>query len=171
MSEKIVVALNLAGMNEINYTQYLSSIRSSMMAKGQKEQIKFCFNLFDHDGNGFVCARDLDVLNTQFTGTSSLLQSDFLALASMFNFKQTHENYKLHLMKVPTQILKKKTGGLQSTSASPAAKRPPPSPLKRMLSKPMQSRDFDAVEELKLEPETSHRMRQNSRHTIFDDVI
>jgi len=93
VAEKIVSALNMAGQTEINFTNYLGSIRANLMAKGQRDQLKFCFNLFDHDGNGYICPNDIDVFNTQYTGTCSLLSSDFLALANMFSFKSDNPNY------------------------------------------------------------------------------
>ena len=87
MVDKIISALNLKGMDPVNFTSYLSNIKTYMMAKSHREQLRFTFNLFDHDSNGFICPNDIDVFNTQFTGTNSLLSSDFLALAKMFSFK------------------------------------------------------------------------------------
>ena len=37
MSEKIVSALNLGGMDYLNFTEYLGHIKSHMMAKSHKE--------------------------------------------------------------------------------------------------------------------------------------
>ena len=64
MTEKIVSVLNWTGNDQINFTSYLGSLKMHMMAKGHREQLKFCFNLFDHDGNGYICPNDMDVFNT-----------------------------------------------------------------------------------------------------------
>ncbi len=64
MVDKIINALNFKGMNPINFTAYLGNLKAAMMGKGHREQLKFCFNLFDHDGDGFICPNDLDVFNT-----------------------------------------------------------------------------------------------------------
>ena len=58
-----------------------------MMGKGIREQLKFCFQMFDHDGDGFISPNDMLVFNTQFMGKCDLLASDFLALTHMFSFK------------------------------------------------------------------------------------
>lgn len=47
MSEKIVTALNCKGVDPLNFTAYLGAFKSNMMIKGHREQLKFCFNLFD----------------------------------------------------------------------------------------------------------------------------
>ena len=70
-------------MEDVNFTSYLAGVRAAMV-KSHREVLKFCFNLFDHDSNGLICANDIDVFNTLYTGTCSLLSSDFLALANMF---------------------------------------------------------------------------------------
>ena len=90
MAERIISILNFTGQDIINFTGYLGSLKAHMMTKSHREQLKFCFNLLDHDGNGFICPQDMDVFNTQYTGTCPLLASDFLALANMFSFKQKH---------------------------------------------------------------------------------
>ena len=83
MAEKIVDSLNLLGVEHVNFTSYLAGVRSAMV-KSQREVLKFCFNLFDHDANGLICPKDIDVFNTLYTGTCSLLSSDFMALTNMF---------------------------------------------------------------------------------------
>ena len=90
MVDKIVAVLNLTGQDQINFTAYLGSVRQAMMSKGHKEQLRFCFNLMDHDGNGYICPNDIDVLNTLYTGTCPLLFQDFLALAAMISYKKTY---------------------------------------------------------------------------------
>ena len=96
-----------------------------MMSKGHREQLKFCFNLLDHDGNGYICPNDIDVFNTQYTGTCPQLCSDFLALAAMFSFKRTHNSgegrtstsYQHHLLKLPpSKTNKNKSPTKQSPS-------------------------------------------------------
>ena len=64
MSEKIMSALNFSGTESMNFTEYLGHIKSYMMTKGHKEQLRFCFNLFDQDGNGHICPTDMDIFNT-----------------------------------------------------------------------------------------------------------
>ena len=105
MAKKIIACLNFTGMETINFTQYLTSIRLHIMSKGNKDQLRFCFNLMDHDGNGYICPNDIDVYNMQFTGTCSLLSSDFMALSHMFALKKSNpKNYQILLEKVPSTI-------------------------------------------------------------------
>ena len=87
MADKIVSTLNVRNVDPLNWTQYLQSIKSHMMTKGSRDQLKFCFQLFDHDGDGLISPNDMLVLSNQFTGQCSLLGSDFIALAQMFSFK------------------------------------------------------------------------------------
>ena len=63
MAEKIVAALNLTGQDPINFLAYLTSVKLTFM-KSHREQLRFCFNLLDHDGNGYICPNDIDVFNT-----------------------------------------------------------------------------------------------------------
>ena len=46
--------------------------------------------MFDLDGNGYICPNDMDRFNIQYTGICTLLSSDYIALAKMHSFKQTH---------------------------------------------------------------------------------
>ena len=87
MAKKIVHILNLTGNPEINFTSYLGAIKAHILTKGLREQLKICFNLFDHDGDGTICPDDMNVFNTQYTGTCGLLSTDFIALANMYSFK------------------------------------------------------------------------------------
>ena len=110
MAKKIVAVLNLTGVETINFTQYLSSIRTHIMTKGNKDQLRICFNLMDHDSNGVVCPNDIDVYNMQYTGTCSLLSSDFIALSQMFSLKKRDpKNYHIFLEKVPSTISRQST--------------------------------------------------------------
>ena len=68
MSEKIVTALNCKGVDPLNFTAYLGAFKSNMMIKGHREQLKFCFNLFDQDGDGYISPNDMLIFNEQFTG-------------------------------------------------------------------------------------------------------
>ena len=114
----------------MNFTEYLGHIRSHMMTKSHREQLRFCFNMFDLDGNGYICPNDMDKFNMQYTGTCALLSTDYLALANMFTFKQAHyPNYQMHLSKLPAQAHnssgtgKRKAFGSNSPSrVSPTAK-------------------------------------------------
>ena len=59
----------------------------------------------DHDSNGVICPNDMDVYNMQYTGTCSLLSSDFIALTQMFALKKRDpKNYHLFLEKAPSTI-------------------------------------------------------------------
>mmetsp|Transcript_5080 Transcript_5080/g.6215 ORF Transcript_5080/g.6215 Transcript_5080/m.6215 type:complete len:259 (-) Transcript_5080:2308-3084(-) len=108
MADKIVTALNCRGVDPLNFTAYLGAIKSHMMVKGHREQLKFCFNLFDHDGDGLISPNDMIVLSTQFMGECSLLASDFIAMTHMFTFKQKYgSEYQMHLSLHPSNY----TGG------------------------------------------------------------
>ena len=100
IAEKIVDSINVLGAEHVNYTSYLANVRSALV-KSQRDVLKFCFNLFDHDGNGLICPNDIDVFNTLYTGTCCLLSTDFIALANMFSFKKKYPAYQLHLTSFP----------------------------------------------------------------------
>ena len=141
MADKIIAALNLTGQISINFTAYLSAVRTAMMSKSHKEQLRFCFNLLDHDENGHICPNDMDVFNTQYTGTCALLNTDYMALANMYSFKKTHTqdegagstiSYVHHLTKLPPNKTNRSKSPTklytplrpnQSASPSPAAKK------------------------------------------------
>ena len=150
MAERIVSGLNFTGTETINFTEYLGHIRSSMMSKGHKEQLRFCFNLFDLDGNGFICPNDMDKFNMQYTGICSLLSTDYLALANMFTFKQAHyPNYQMHLRRLPAQVTNsqatnksKRIGSNSPSKVSPNMKM---SSKRNLIVRPKRSRlDVDS---------------------------
>lgn len=64
MADKIVSSLNCRNVDSLNFTAYLAAIKSYMMAKGKREQLKLCFSLFDNDGDGMISPNDMLALNT-----------------------------------------------------------------------------------------------------------
>ena len=60
MSEKILEFFDFQS-DTINYTTFIEKIRAKLTGKSHREQLRFCFLLFDHDGNQLICPKDLDI--------------------------------------------------------------------------------------------------------------
>ena len=62
MTEKIIEFLDI-NQDSVSYISFIEKLRAKLIGKSHREQLKFCFQLFDHDGNQYICPQDLDVFN------------------------------------------------------------------------------------------------------------
>ena len=89
MTNKIINFLELPPGKEINFKNIVEKIKSKLIIKSRETQVKFCFDLFDDDGNGRICLRDIDIFNRQYGGVCLMLTSDYNDIAKHLNQKIT----------------------------------------------------------------------------------
>lgn len=122
--------------------------------------------MLDHDGDGFISPTDLDVFNTQYTGTCSLLATDFLAIAKMLNLKRKNVNYLAQLTRVPTQTISnrmsKRSPAYNNTATSNSPQKSS-SPLMRKQSK------LNVDNGMKISPEPTMQKLSSIYSTISEE--
>ena len=104
MSEKILEFFDFQS-DTINYTTFIEKIRAKLTGKSHREQLRFCFILFDHDGNHMICPKDLDIFYKQYAGVCTLLSSDFIDLSRYLKDKRKNSlKFRQSNMSVPDSI-------------------------------------------------------------------
>ena len=72
MADKILNYLELTE-REVSYKNLVEKVKSRLVMRGRETQVKFCFDLFDDDSNGSICAKDLSIFQRQYAGICNLL--------------------------------------------------------------------------------------------------
>jgi len=116
-----------------------------MLRWSRQEQLGFCFYLFDHNNDGFVCLQDMFNLFKELNDQDAVLREDVNKLINILKEKGRKMLTKDHIS--PSVY------GIYNEYENYRAKEPMSEDLKQKLSRRFSKRDFQKLIESKQEPE------------------
>ena len=105
---------------EVSFKNLVEKVKSRLVQKSRETQVKFCFDLIDDDSNGRICAKDLQIFQTQYGGICNVLTQDYndigkylhektIGLRLPFNMRlgQSSKGSELSRQKRSTKLIKR----------------------------------------------------------------
>jgi hypothetical protein len=73
--------------NTVLYSYLIKKINAKVIEKGFEGQMRVCFNLYDLNSDGQICATDLYNLNNAFAGNNFKIMQDLLLITKALNIQ------------------------------------------------------------------------------------